>query len=227
MKRLILLALCAGTAFAGTASIVASFQGPGAYTYGIDYHASYIYIGDGHNYIYQTTTTGSLVNSLYVGNASWGIDRIDSGFWCCNLGGYIFRLTTSGSILRSFEGPASPSNGITYGGDFLWLSVNRSILYKLTTTGSVVNTFYLPAPRTYTGLCWDAPYLWIASYRWISQITQLGSVVESFPVTGQLWSVSSDGSYLWYSTNNWVYQVKVNFAAVVPASLGRVKALFR
>jgi len=129
--------------------------------------------------------------------------------------------------MQSFRGPASSAYGITYVDDFLWLSASRSTLYKLTTTGFVVKSFILPNPRVYSGLCWKAPYLWIANGRAVQQITQSGSVIESFPVTGYSEGVSWDASYLWYSAGTWIYRAEVKFTAVAPASLGKVKTLYR
>jgi len=220
--------LCAAAGYGGTASIVASFRSPCARVCGIDYHGGYLYHGDGQNYIYRTTTTGSLLNSLNVGNASWGIDRTDDEFWTCNIAGFIFRLSKTGSVIRSFEGPSYPGYGITNGEGFLWYST-ATYTYKMNITASLISSFRLPASR-HRGLCWDEPYLWTADNgtRRIFQITQTGSVVDSFSINENPYGVTKDGSYLWYSaSNNWVYKTKLCYTAVEPASLGRVKAVYR
>ena len=230
MKKLWLavITICAGTAFAGTASIVSSFRSPcSTYAWGIDYHGGYVYHGDGHNYIYRTTTTGSRLDSLSVGNASAGIDRTDLEFWTCNRGGWIFRLSTEGSTIRSFEKPVD-SYGITYGEGFLWYS-SKSYVYKLTVNGSGVSSFRLPT-ASHRGICWDAPYLWTASNgsQMIYRITQTGSVVDSISIApNNPWGVTWDGSYLWYTANYYVYQVSISHTPVAPASLGKVKAIYR
>ena len=216
-------------AFAGTASIVSSFRSPCiTYAWGIDYHGGYVYHGDGHNYIYRTTTTGTLLGSLSVGNASAGIDRTNFEFWTCNLGGFIFRLsTTTGSVIRSFERPVY-GYGIAYGEGFLWYS-STSYVYKLTVNGSLVSSFRLPT-TSHRGMCWDAPYLWTASNgtRMIYQITQRGSVVDSISTApNNPYGVTWDGSYLWYTAAGWVYKARVDFTAVAPASLGQIKTLYR
>lgn len=229
----IITVLCAAAAFGGTASIVASFQSPCSYAFGIDYHGGYIYHGDGRNYIYQTTTTGSIITSYYVGNASVGIDRTEFEFWTCNSGGgTIFRLSTMGSLIRSFKGPVIPSHDVTYGEGFLWIS-GSTYAFKTTVNGSVVGSFELPTGGQ-RGICWDELYLWTAGSNYqIYQITQSGSIIDSFVITKLPYGVTWDGTYLWYSgyvsptEGYWVYKVKVGFTPVAPASLGEVKALYR
>ena len=222
---LLLTAVLCDPSYAGTASIVSSFRSPCRNAAGIDYHGGYIYHGDGRDYIYRTTTAGSVLDSYVVGGASSGIDRTDLEFWTCNRGGIIFRLSTSGSIIRTIEVPVY-GYGITYGEGFLWYPDISRHIYKLTVNGSIVNSFLIPSVAQ--DVYWDAPYLWVNCQTKIYLITQTGFVLDSFPTVSTAYGVTRDGSYLWYSTtDNWVYKTQLNFTPVAPASLGQIKTLYR
>jgi len=228
MKRLAAITFCAATAFAGTASIVASFKSPcSASVFGIDYYDNYLYHADNGIYIYKTDTIGSLVETLRMPIVSTDIDRIDSGFWTCNYNGYIYELSTTGSIRRYFSAPSRRGYGITYDGYYLWYS-DSIYIYKLTTMGIVLKSFKPPAADI-AGVCSDMPYLWLAGYSTynIYQLTQSGSIADSFLIKQKAMGITWDTSYVWYAGEEWVYKMKANFTSIAPASLGRVKALYR
>jgi len=228
MKRLAAITLCAATAFAGTASIVASWPSPcSAQVYGIDYYGNYLYHADNGVYIYKTDTTGSLVDRLRMPIVSTDIDRIDSGFWTCNYSGYIYHLTTTGSIFKYFPAPSKRGYGITYDGYYLWYS-DGIYIYKLTNTGSVIKSFK-PLTADVAGVCSNLPYLWLAGYSAynVYQLTQNGSIADSFAINQKAMGIAWDDSYVWYAGEEWVYKMKPNFTSIAPASLGRVKALYR
>lgn len=237
-KAIIACAFLAGAAF-GTesGSVVSSFRTPCTNgVYGIDYHDGRLFHAEGGaaNVIYETTTTGSLLGTIPVGPypAAIGIDRTDVEFWTCRYyRGLVHRLTTAGSLIRSFE-RSSGGDGITYGEGCLWYA-DSPWIYRLTVNGSVMGSFRAPSAYVY-GLCWDAPYLWLSDPGTTSgsifQITTTGSVVRSIPRPGQRpVGVTWDGKYIWYTNpaDQWVYRMTVTMTGVAPASLGRVKALYR
>jgi len=232
MKWLMAITLCAATAFGGTCRIITYFKSPCVNAaYGIDYHGGYLYHVDTEApfHIYQTTTTGSLVRSIPNAAGAWDLDRTADGFWACSGSSpLIWHLTTTGSLKDMFVGPSTLNGrGITAGGDCLWYT-NYWTVYKLTLAGSVMASF--AASRT-TGLFWEAPYLWLTvkSTSVIFQVTTTGSIVDNFPVEGVGGPVGitrGDGD-IWFTAGNRVYRTRICYTAVAPASLGRVKALYR
>ncbi len=230
MKRGLIMVLLAGTAFAGTASIITSFRSPCRNVRGIDYHGGYLYHAAVSENIVVTTTTGSVVQTIRALYTGTGLDRTNIEFWTAT--GYLInRLSTNGSLLRSFMGPVRV-RGITFGEGFLWLTGNDTRIYKITVNGSVVNSFTLPRCNSY-GICYRNRELWLAerSEGSIFQVTVGGSFIESYPLPQYPWGVTCEGQYIWYSSfmNGWVYKMlPIPYGtAVTPASLGKVKALYR
>jgi hypothetical protein len=160
---------------------------------------------------------------------------------------------TNGSIIGSFEGPpgAEPLFGIEYNdyyaGRPVWVGDGKKV-YNLNTSGSVVKSFDLSmwphAPRAYA---FDddtpgGPYILVGAVRagvppWIYVVkAQDFSVVSSFisPLyPSSLADITWDGRYLWglencEATVGWVKRfVAYSSPAVVPSSIGRIKALYR
>jgi hypothetical protein len=229
MKAFVTLTLCAAAAFAGTASIVSSFQSPcGSKVRGLDYHDGYLYLVEYANSIYCTTTTGSVVSQIPGG--LMGIDRTDYGFWSCSQT-FIYLLTTSGSYVRTYEAPSTAWD-VTEGGNYLWCGTG-ALAYRLRSdNGSRLGSFRLPSSAN-RGLDWDAKENCLGSidaYK-IYQLTTTGIVVESFNVPGgrSPYGITRQGQYIWYSspTTGYIYKALPCYTAVAPASLGRVKALYR
>ena len=231
MKTFIALTVCAGTAFAGTASIVASYTLPIRSAQGMDYHDGYIYTADStasYERIYKVTTTGTIVQSLNNFYAVRGIARTNFEFWGVTyLTGYIYRLSTAGSFLRSFKGPGAAGVELDYDEGFLWYSAGLAGIYKLTVNGSVVTSFNFPDAW---GISSDNGYMWVTRQRYTNnlwQLTQSGSVVDYFTLRGDPDGVTWEGSYLWYSSSRTIYKATLSYTAVEPASLGKVKAVYR
>lgn len=109
------------------------------------------------------------------------------------------------------------------------------MLYTMTTTGSVVRSFRQPGTFP-GGVDYVAPgYLWLTNWSGsplLYYCTTMGSVIDSFSTPGcaRPSGVTWDGNYVWYhdySSPNLCIRAKVNFTGIAPASLGKVKALFR
>jgi len=233
MKRLAAITLCAATAFGGTASIVASFRSPcnPGNIYGIDYYDGSLYHADGikGGYIYQTDTVGLIKARIRNATGARGIDRTPSEFWTCNYDAWVYRLSTAGNILTSFKA-WEPGYGVALGEDCLWYT-QGPVVYKVTLTGSLQRWFKAPSTSA-AGIYWAASYLWIADSinYYIYCVAESGKTIDSFRALARPYGVTWDGSYIWYTTMTtpyWVYKAKVNFTSIAPASLGRVKALYR
>lgn len=226
----------------GAGSIVSSFLSPCSNrSDGMCYCGGYLYIMDYPvGTVYRTTTNGSVLGSWAGPRNGSGVHFTGTHFWTNTYSpGWAYYRDSNGSILASFAGPA-PGYGITSDGTYLWYScaLTRNTVWQLTTTGSVIGSFGGPG-RWCSGLDWDPRgYLWVADAPYggvtgIYRVTTNGSVVESYsplPVAFQPVGCAWDGSYVWYC-DFWpplyVYQMDTVVTSVEPASIGKVKALFR
>jgi hypothetical protein len=145
---------------------------------------------------------------------------------------YVNRRDTSGSITSSF--PVNALNGgLTYDGTYFWItSTSPHTFWRYTTGGSYVSSFTVPFEPFDPG--WDGTYLYCGTYQpdqSIYRLTTNGSVVESVaPPVNFPWGCCCDGEYLWVSTTvgtNYIWKLDLGDIAVAPASLGRVKAVYR
>ena len=154
----------------------------------------------------------------------------------------------SGSITSSFvvPSPFTVPQGLTFGGGYLYIAdMYQSRILKTTVNGSVVSSIN-PGVFAIKGLAWDGdtaggPYLFACEFNAKHTIHQInpssGSVVKSFDgpaFTGNIISLAWDGTYLW-TCQNYAGQNMYAFGFIAyepnvgisPASLGRVKALFK
>jgi DNA-binding beta-propeller fold protein YncE len=224
---------------AGTWTVVASFQGFNAYNgYGIEADGTYLYTldPDAAARIIVSTTTGSWVRTVPLPSSALDLDFDGTFFWVGHGDRYCRRYTSTGSLLNSFlPGSLSP-RGIVWDGTYIWVSASEGSsynIYRMNTTGSIYSSFRAPGGGT-GGLDRDGAYLWAAQSffsRNVYKITTTGSIVDSFtivPPTTYPYGVAWDGNYLWTTNfnNRWIYKWR-DVTGVTPASLGRVKALYR
>jgi hypothetical protein len=200
--------------------------------------------------------SGSLVSSFRIGDwfsrIAWKengnlILATDFGFE------YIFwASSTNGSVLGSF--PAPPGilfKALEYddgnAGRPIWAAGNRALrfLWNLTSTGTIVSSFSLASLPAYAdSLAYDGdtaggPFLFVGLDSSPAMIYVLNpanaSVISSFQAPTAPYAVcdmSWDGRYLWILENpgyvGMVYRcVGHTTPAVVPASVGKIKALYR
>jgi hypothetical protein len=243
--------LVAAATFAGTLDIVSSFSSQKRRRKGIEYAGGYVYATSEYstNNIHVYTTNGILVRTIPTPPGAVGLEvsHAPSGYlWLSTYSpGYGYLMTlSSGSIVSSFAGPAR-GQGITSDGRYLyWSTTYANRLYVLTTTGSVVR--YFTQPARYPGGCdYVAPgYLWLCDWYLFAEriyyYTTTGSMVDSFRTPGapqiRPSGVTWDGNYVWYHhyryniyEPSYVYRARVTFSGVnvAPASVGKVKAIFR
>lgn len=245
------IALCiivlASAAAATGGSIIRSFESPcNDCTDGIDYRGGYLYHANfnGPCEILKTNIAGSVVSSLKEPAYAVGVDFTGTVYWAYTFWptvprDRIYRLNNDGSITASFAAPSNGS-GVTYDGEYLWYSTagnhNWNYVYELTKQGSVVSSFQAPHGSGFLNrdVDWGGSYLWLAQSSAASgliyQMTTAGSVVFSIFMQGrQPTGVAWDGKHVWFADggNDWVYQMKWSGVDVAPASIGKVKALFR
>ncbi len=222
-------------------SIISSWPSPGQRPYGVTYDGSYVWVacseagketmfkchpGSGSVVSSFKVNTTGLMSCAYDGKYLW-VDALDP-----TLNYYLYQMTDGGSILTSWKSPLARTVGVAWDGTYLWLSSYFRVLGWATTAGSLVGSFgtnWVP-----TGVAFDGYYLWTAEYNQtaIYRLTTAGSLVASylFPA-GEPRGLGFDGNYLWVTSKGGagdVYRVDFGgYPAVAPASLGRVRALYR
>ncbi len=162
-------------------------------------------------------------------------------FWAANgATEFVYRFEWGGSVASSFKARWNVGRGFTWSGLHLWGAERRTApsysYYQMRIDGEVLRSYsdfyeiYDPA--------WDGRYLWFPEYddfeekyRVVAVDISNGTAVASFnsPADGAR-GATYDGSYLWVGTvagNGRLWKVDVAGVGVAPASLGRVKALFK
>jgi hypothetical protein len=245
-----------GTAGA-VGSLVSSFYSPATDPMGLawqSYGTGYVWVACHSNHrIYQCTTNGSVVRNFASlhGGFTYGLaaGQIGATWYIWSLGynpGLIRRFTTSGTQVGSFAVYANPPAGYPFGLAYK----NSSTLYESNwnanriftmhpTTGSVYSGYIVPsaAPRDLAYDWRGGDHLWVVDRpatgrRIVKKVNTSGSTVASFDVAGygDPGGCCFDGTYVWIgfvSPVNRVLRFTAGETAVAPASLGRVKALFK
>jgi hypothetical protein len=241
------LAIAAGVGATEIGEVVASFPAPAAEPTDLAY-------GGGYLYCYCATppyliwkinpANGQVVASYgfpFMGAATAGLAYDGSFFWVGNRDtDYLYRFKLDGTVLSSFKTTWDFGYGLGWAGLHLWGTEQRNgrasnYFYKMRVDGFVLQSFvYYYAPYDVT---WDGGYLWACDYNTVSAesrvvaLTVAGPIKEIVPApAASARGIVYDGAYLWVSTladggRLW----KINGAGVglTPASLGRVKALYR
>jgi hypothetical protein len=254
MKNLVVFLTIVGVslaacAFAALGDVISSFPLTGtimahAVAWNGEYLAVTNYHYSGDRMWRHYTTTGSLVGSFdpprgpyspvqfgaeFDGTYYWGSDLFQQK--------YVYRFTTQGSTISSF--PAPDPSGIAWDGSHLWIMslYDGGTVRRYTTAGSVMGSFRVAPITSGYDMAWDGTYLWCANRplsgpNYIFRFTTQGSVLASFAAPGTFTTgCGCDGRYLWLSDNSGakhVYQVDGELTHhVAPASVGKIKALFR
>ncbi len=252
-KRLCFAAVLAVLACASAAlaygTLVSSFTAPSTFPNGVGW-ASWSTSGfwvncNGNDYRYRMTTTGSIY-------ASWTNPGTGSmGCGAANIGGtgyvfvvdynnrYAYRIGMgSGSIYSSWAVPGSYPYGIDYcgtGGYYVYYTDQsaRNLYFMDAYSGSIYRSHTLTFAPNDVGYD-PRGYLWITTGTGsvVNQCTTTGSVVRSFSVSayGYPAGCGCDGTYVYVGINaplHSVLQFETAGVGVAPASLGKVKALFR
>jgi len=245
----------AATTYAGMGDVLTSWPVP-LLTYprvnGVAVEGEYIWLKDEDSAyegkrVLKCTEAGSLVNRInfpYPAPSVYSYGLTFDGLylwtiyqeWHAPVSHDVhLKYTTTGSYAGGFgeQSRYYGSIGITWDGEYIWTDggwfFKRQLKY--TTAGTLVATF----PMT-VDVCSDMAYykrqLWYyGGWGLVYGVTLNGSVVASFPApSGSCRAVGFDGEYLWTADRNrpqYIYKVDVEVVGVAPASLGKVKALFR
>jgi hypothetical protein len=155
---------------------------------------------------------------------------------------YIYRYDYRGSITGRMKLQVPVAMGLFHDGSNFWVTRPKdplSVVYKLNANGSPLSSFVLNKEGYPLGICQQGDFFWLSidyygppGFYGGYKVRRSGSVVASFLAPGisqYTYDCTFDGEYLWIASfTNMVYQVDVsNAPAVVPTSVGRIKALFR
>jgi len=160
---------------------------------------------------------------------------------------YIYRLNYKGEIIGSFvvDLPGTGSDyvsSVVFDGSYYWVTDpggEDSIVYKLNNNGAVLASFAINGMGDAHGICKQTDFIWVnlddtyaGNFYGACKARPNGSIAASFTGSnfGQyMYDCTFDGKYLWLvASHKMVYCCDVsNAPAVVPASVGRIKALYR
>ena len=246
----------AGAAFADLGDVVASFRSPYPSPNALAHanNATQMWLYSNHNTSGRRVflvhhTTGSVYSSFpsYCGTYTRGLTYEDPGYlWVGNYNTRrVYRCrSASGSVLYSWAAnhaisglalKARGDGGVNQDGIFVNAISPRYTWRHRPSDGSIISSLTY-SPALYGDLAWDwrNNLVWggDANVNYVYGCTTGGAVAASFrsPAVNPQ-GMCYYGQYLWVGTNSspyYVYQVHCpNTVGVAPASLGRVKALFK
>jgi len=231
--------LAAAAAWGAFGDILQSFPAPNSYPLALAYENGYLWVycnTSPYNFYRVNPSNGSVVASFVSPGGSVGRGAAWDGTYLYtgnSTTDYIFRMSTTGSVYGSF-GVSNFYGGLTWDHTYLWYTgTSPNYFYRMTTAGSVNSsfsaTFYPFDPGS------DGTYIYCGTYtpsQQIYKLTTAGSIVESHaPPANYPWGCTHDGTDLWFGTTtgtNYIWRVDDGVLSnVAPASLGKVKALFK
>ncbi len=241
-------------AYAGMGDVLSSWPAPRTYNVinGIAFEGEYIWLKHWRcegGAVYKCTKSGSVVKEIgfpfhaydtsyglaFDGIYLWTIYHQRVGLDKCD---HYVQYTTNGSVASVFWAHKYPlyypSRGVSWDGQYLWTDerLGETKAGKYTTTGTLIGTFSVAGVwRT------DAAYynnqLWTGgpgNYIYGMNVGASTFVASFAAPGGSCRAVGFDGEYLWTADRNtpqYIYKVDIDVVDVAPASVGRVKALYR
>jgi len=126
-------------------------------------------------------------------------------------------------------------SSVVFDANYDWISVPKeagTIVYKMTAAGSLVSSFVVNKPGLASGITKQGDFFWLSvtgieDFCGAYKCRGNGSVVASFG-TGAPLDCTYENNHLWIAFSSTVrcYDVS-NAPAVLPASVGRIKVLFK
>lgn len=250
---LVAVALVAGTAQAYLGEVVSSFRSPaGTNTRGLARATGYLYIMDGEKgTIYQTRpSTGSIFKSYllpWIMEFSGLAFSTPSYLWVGRVRpeeySHIFRVKAgTGSVYGSWPSGFGDPYGLApwctgdggTGTSYLFTTDEYQLYIRGVKKGICWRIVPLAPPYTKSDIAfdWRNNLIWRGHADYICGLTPSGVITASFPSpAGSPRGLAYYDQHLWVActANGFVYRVHCphNFTAVAPASVGRVKTLFR
>lgn len=214
-------------------TLVSSWPTPGPEPRGMDY--GWLASDGSPALIYKVVTgTGSVYASFAApgGAGVWGVCRGTSyqNLFVSNYtSSYIYNVTTAGSILGSFMCPLPGPAGMEYSSSLLVAFPNQNLIAALNpTTGSILSSFSGPGSRVTA--CW-----WSGAFAADSETHAIYGnqhvIITGMETPCGLCGIGTTREpatliYIADAATDYVYTY-YDGAAVGPASLGRVKAVYR
>ena len=240
----------AAAGWAGVGDVISTFAWPGARNACRD--AGYVFCVAGVNTFRTYTAGGSLVRTVSLSRLTdaGDADHSPAGagyFAVIERSSVIYEyVVSSGSFVRSVAaGPGTLGGGYFPGSPYVYIHVSTYV-YRFTTAGSLVGSFlvsYSAGPIAAANRFNDRPgdYVIVAprTSGYTMVYTGAGSIVTTFNVPGTTLGCvcgpgypSSRGTTYWCNigvgSSRYAYQIDLgNAPAVAPASVGRIKALYR
>jgi len=232
-------AFCVGEA-AGAWELIASYPTPAAEPRGYclaDLNAGWLVDAAATPYVYNVNWPSASITASFRapgGAGAWGVCAGPGGhlYVSNNLTSYLYETTTAGSVVTSFPCPVPGPADMTraYPGPYLYVAIpDRNVIAVVNAaTGSLVSSF--PAPGSRPTACCSYGACFVADSAEHAVYFEGKPIVTAIQTPTGLDEMSStfDVTFLYVADDAtdrlYVYQSGV---PVLPASLGRVKALFR
>jgi len=219
-----------------------------------DPYAQYLVAGGSEPYIYRVwwlSGGGTEILSSFPapgGAGAWGL-AYDPGPYCFwlsnNQTSWIYKITTLGSLVSSFPSPLAGPAGMELAGDYNpygdWLFVafpSLNVIGEINqTTGSLIETF--PAPGAHATACGGLVYSYGYSFYVTDDYTHAvykngAPVITSLPAPVGFSYIANTNDqviniYVVDDATDYIYAYVTDepYSAASPASLGRIKALYR
>ncbi len=236
----LLLFCVSGASYGDVWTLVSSYPTPGSNPrgyWGIGPEAGYIVMDGGEPHVYfYSWTSSSIVWSFPApgGPGAWGIAKITgSGFFITNnRTSWIYEATTQGSVVNSFQCPFDgPADCEFAWPGFIIAVPDRNIIAVLNyTTGSLIGTYAGPGRRP-TG-CGGYAHFYVAdaaTHKIYEDAVPIIAGIQTPVGFSYTWSMEPPYDIKLYvvddATDYYYYYARTS-GDIVPASLGRVKALF-
>jgi hypothetical protein len=217
---------------------------PGAIDVAYEHRAFFVLVNAASPSVCELTTSGSFVSSFGVPVPSGARGITYDGYsWSTiyisnRLNGYVYKFTTAGSLTGSFRCPAGAPYGLGFtdiynphGRGLFAACRDAGYVARLdATTGSLLSTFAGPAAAVvayddfFAGVRSSAVVYW--DYNRVWQVFDTMPANVAGLAAGVDWPTDQWVSLFVLCRNDYIYHYE-GYTAVAPASLGRVKALFR
>jgi hypothetical protein len=255
IMAVVICVVAAACAWGQVGSVISSFAWPG--TNNVYRNGNYVFGVSGTNtlQVYNVNgsmvRTGSLTGLVSPGDADHSVKG--TGHLAVLDGHTLLRdyVISTGSLASSTSIPSADAYGYIPGSSYLYLADSGHV-YRCTTGGSAVSSFTFPgayvggvgATSTFNGKEGEYVVVTVWAYGYDGDVgfvyTSSGAPVATFDVPGMTYGCvcgpghpAGFGTTLWCNAQvsgvgRYVYQINLgNGTAVEPASLGRVKAVFR